>query len=72
MRQIAIALAIFATLLVAVPASSTWSVVALDLASGQLVIASATCVAQARFSAFTHENANPVKTLRMRYEALEP
>ncbi len=49
MRQIAIALAIF---LVAVPASSTWSVVALDRESGQLVIASATCVAQARFSAF--------------------
>jgi len=52
MRQIAIALAIFATLLVAVPASSTWSVVALDRVSGELVIASATCVAQARFAAF--------------------
>ena len=52
MRQIAVALVIFTTLLVAVPASSTWSVVALDRESGQLVIASATCVAQARFSAF--------------------
>ena len=45
MRQIAVALVIFTTLLVAVPASSTWSVVALDRESGQLVIASATCVA---------------------------
>jgi uncharacterized Ntn-hydrolase superfamily protein len=39
-------------LLLARPALATWSVVALDRDTGTLVIASATCVAQARFANF--------------------
>src|SRR5688500_3010649 len=33
-------------------ASATWSVIAVDTVTGQVVIASATCVPQARFSTF--------------------
>ncbi len=76
------------------PAWATWSVIAIDKSSGQVIIASATCVAQAGFPrrqplgardlmdvkyyAYIRitdddikpaENANPVKTLRMRYDA---
>ena len=50
MNKIAVALATCAILLFAGAASSTWSVIALDRESGQLIIASATCVAQARFA----------------------
>lgn len=39
-------------LLLAHPAQATWSVVALDRDTGTLVIASATCVARARFATF--------------------
>ncbi len=38
--------------LVATPAFATWSVIAVDQKSGQVVIASATCVAQASFAKF--------------------
>lgn len=34
------------------PASATWSVIAVDMRTGRVVIASATCVAQARFAGF--------------------
>ena len=34
------------------PASATWSVIAMDTASGRLVVSSATCVAQERFATF--------------------
>src|SRR5918994_7769333 len=43
---------------VASPASATWSVIAVDRAAGTVVIASATCVAQAAFAGF------PAKDLR--------
>jgi uncharacterized Ntn-hydrolase superfamily protein len=39
-------------LLIATPASATWSVIAVDQKSGQVVIASATCVAQENFAKF--------------------
>jgi len=34
------------------PASATWSVIAIDIRTGRVVVASATCVAQARFANF--------------------
>jgi len=34
------------------PASATWSVIAIDLATGRVVVSSATCVAQSRFAGF--------------------
>lgn len=34
------------------PASATWSVIAIDLATGRVVVSSATCVAQGRFAGF--------------------
>jgi uncharacterized Ntn-hydrolase superfamily protein len=49
MRRAVLALA-FA--LVSSPAFATWSVVAVDQKTGQVVIASATCVPQARFAGF--------------------
>ena len=45
-------------LLVAQSALATWSVVAINMETGEVVIASATCVAQARFPRF------PAKDLR--------
>ena len=48
-RGLAFALA---GVLVASTASATWSIVALDRSTGQMSIASATCVAQARFATF--------------------
>src|SRR5690606_38942594 len=47
-----ILLAVLALLLFHLPASATWSVIAVDTATGQVVIASATCVPQARFATF--------------------
>lgn len=47
-----------AWLLMAAPASATWSVIALDRDTGTVVIASATCVPQARLEGF------PAKDLR--------
>jgi uncharacterized Ntn-hydrolase superfamily protein len=49
MRRVVLALA-FA--LVSSPAFATWSVIAVDQKTGQVVIASATCVPQARFAGF--------------------
>ena len=42
-------------LLFASTAFATWSIVAVDRSNGQMVIASATCVAQARFATFPAE-----------------
>jgi len=39
-------------LLVAAPASATWSIIAIDSRTGEMVIASATCVPQAAFARF--------------------
>ena len=50
MRKILLALA--ALLLFHAPASATWSVIAIDTVTGQVVIASATCVPQGRFAGF--------------------
>lgn len=50
MRRTLLTLA--ALLLFHVPASATWSVIAMDTVTGQVVIASATCVPQARFANF--------------------
>ncbi len=47
-----ILLAALAILLFHVPASATWSVIAMDTVTGQVVIASATCVPQGRFAGF--------------------
>ncbi len=41
--------------LFASPGFATWSIVAVDRSTGQIVIASATCVAQARFATFPAE-----------------
>ncbi len=49
MHRLALALAF---MLVASPAFATWSVIAVDQKTGQVVIASATCVAQDRFASF--------------------
>jgi len=43
------ALLAFVLLLAASPAWATWSVIAVDKKTGQVIIASATCVAQAGF-----------------------
>lgn len=44
--------AALALLLFSSPASATWSVIAMDTRTGQVVIASATCVPQERFAGF--------------------
>ena len=50
MKQIVLAMVF---VLVASPmAFATWSVVAVNAATGEVVVASATCVAQSRFSGF--------------------
>ncbi len=51
--------AVVAAVLLAMPASAfaTWSVIALDAKSGQVIIASATCVRQAGFPARTPNGA---------------
>ena len=58
MRRFRTLLFLAAALCVAQPALATWSVIALDRASGRVVIASATCVTQAAFAGF------PAKDLR--------
>jgi uncharacterized Ntn-hydrolase superfamily protein len=52
MRMIRIRLAFVACLLVSSPAGATWSVIAVDAATGVVVISSATCVPQERFATF--------------------
>lgn len=54
------------TLVFSVPASATWSVIALDRDSGTLVIASATCVAQARFAGFPAEGLADIQAIVVR------
>jgi len=49
MRRLLLALCF---VLVAAPASATWSIIAVDARTGQMVIASATCVPQAAFARF--------------------
>ncbi|GMV05482.1 MAG: hypothetical protein AMXMBFR53_17600 [Gemmatimonadota bacterium] len=44
--------ALAALVLLPASASATWSVIALDMETGRLVVASATCVAQGRFAGF--------------------
>ena len=46
---------LLAIVLFACPGFATWSIVAVDRNTGQIVIASATCVAQARFATFPAE-----------------
>lgn len=45
------------------PASATWSVIALDARTGRVVIASATCVAQARFAGFPAEGLMDIQAI---------
>ena len=58
MRRFLILAFLAAFLLPAQPAYATWSVIALDRATGTVVIASATCVTQQAFAGF------PAKDLR--------
>lgn len=53
------------TLMVALPlpASATWSVIAVDMRTGRVVIASATCVAQARFAGFPAEGLMDIQAI---------
>ena len=50
-------------LLIATPASATWSVIAVDQRTGQVVIASATCVAQERFAGFPAEGLMDIQAI---------
>jgi len=45
------------------PASATWSVIAVDLRTGRVVIASATCVAQGRFAGFPAEGLMDIQAI---------
>ncbi len=48
---------------VPLPASATWSVIAVDLRTGRVVIASATCVAQGRFAGFPAEGLMDIQAI---------
>ena len=52
MRQRLVSFILAATAFFPLTAQATWSVIALDMASGKVVIASATCVAQERLEQF--------------------
>ncbi|MGH9320440.1 MAG: DUF1028 domain-containing protein [Vicinamibacteria bacterium] len=56
-------LALVVALFVAPPAFATWSVIALDRASGTIVIASATCVPQGRFATFPAEGLKDIQAI---------
>lgn len=53
-RALTLALAFW---LLPAPASATWSVIAVDAQTGRIVVASATCVPQARFAGFGEQGA---------------
>ncbi len=57
------AAAICATLLFPSLLDATWSVIAIDLASGRVVIASATCVAQGRFAGFPADGLKDIQAI---------
>jgi uncharacterized Ntn-hydrolase superfamily protein len=58
MQQVRVVLSLVLFSLIATPAWATWSVIAVDRATGTVVIASATCVTQRAFAGF------PAKDLR--------
>ena len=62
-RLRALTLALFATLTWPAQASATWSVIAVDRATGRIVIASATCVPQGRFAGFPAEGLMDIQAI---------
>ena len=58
--------------LFASPGFATWSIVAVDRSTGQLVIASATCVSQARFATFPAEGLMDIRPSSFPEKALPP
>ena len=64
-RRVATAALLFvgSLLVVATPASATWSVIAVDARTGRVVISSATCVAQERLLSFTSKGLMDVQAI---------
>jgi uncharacterized Ntn-hydrolase superfamily protein len=61
MRRLILAAAIMS--LFSVPVNATWSIVAMDKRSGQIVIASATCVPQSAFASFPAQGLKDVQAI---------
>ena len=62
-RTLAAALTLAALTALPAPARATWSVVAVDRATGRIVIASATCVSQARLEGFPSKGLMDVQAI---------